>query len=88
MGERFGDIDIEEIKERVEALCSEMKLPLRVVYVSADFQEEVYQVEVELFKEYESLEDMLREEISIEEGLKEFYGDSISVNIVSVEEEL
>ncbi|WP_457601266.1 hypothetical protein [Hydrogenivirga sp.] len=83
----FGDLSIEEIRESVTALCNDMRLPLREVYVSADFQEEVYQVEVELFKDYESLEEMLREELRIEEGLKESFGDRVSVNIISVEEE-
>ncbi|RLJ70012.1 hypothetical protein BCF55_0273 [Hydrogenivirga caldilitoris] len=87
MGSNFGEVDIGELKEKVLSLCSEMKLPLREVYVSADFQEEVYQIEVELFKEYETLEDMIREELSIEEGLKEEYGDRVSVNIISVDEE-
>ncbi len=83
----FGDLSIEQIKEDVLEVCNRMGLPLREVYVSADFQEEVYQVEVELFKEYESLEELLREELEIEENLKGAYGDKISVNIISVEEE-
>ncbi len=83
----FGDLSIEQIKEDVLEVCNRMGLPLREVYVSADFQEEVYQVEVELFKEYESLEELLREELEIEENLKSAYGDKISVNIISVEEE-
>ena len=83
----FGDLSIEQIKEDVTEVCNRMGLPLREVYVSADFQEEVYQVEVELFKDYESLEDLLREELRIEESLKEAYGDKISVNIISVEED-
>ena len=83
----FGDLSIEQIKEDVLEVCNRMGLPLREIYVSADFQEEVYQVEVELFKEYESLEELLREELEIEENLKEAYGDKISVNIISVEEE-
>lgn len=87
MSPNFGEVDIGELKEKVLSLCSEMKLPLREVYVSADFQEEVYQIEVELFKEYETLEDMIREELSIEEGLKEEYGDRVSVNIISVDKE-
>ncbi len=83
----FGDFDIEDIKERVTELCSEKNLPLREVYVSADYREEIYQVEIELFKEYESLEEQLREEIEVEEALKDRYGDSISVNIVCVDED-
>ena len=83
----FGDLSIEQIKEDVTEVCNRMGLPLREVYVSADFREEVYQVEVELFKDYESLEDLLREELRIEESLKEAYGDKISVNIISVEED-
>lgn len=85
--DRFGDFDLDQIKEDVVSLCNEMGLPLREVYVSADFQEEVYQVEVELFKDYESLEDQLREEIEIEERLKESYGNLLSVNIICVEED-
>ncbi len=83
----FGDVNIEELKEKVLSLCSEFRLPVREVYVSADFKEEVYQIEVELFKEYETLEDMLREEISLENGLKDEFGEKISVNIVSIDEE-
>ncbi len=83
----FGDLSIEQIKEDVAEVCNRMGLLLREVYVSADFQEEVYQVEVELFKDYESLEDLLKEELRIEESLKESYGDKISVNIISVEED-
>ncbi len=83
----FGDLSIEQIKEDVTEVCNRMGLPLREVYVSADFQEEVYQVEVELFKDYGSLEELLREELRIEESLKETYGDRISVNIISIEEE-
>ena len=87
MCSKFGELDIQEIKERVVALCEEMKLPMREVYVSADFQEKVYQVEVELFKDYPSLEELLKEELLIEESLKPDFGESISVNIVSVDEE-
>ena len=83
----FGDVNIEELKEKVLSLCSEFRLPVREVYVSADFHEEVYQIEVELLKEYETLEDMLREEISLENGLKDEFGEKISVNIVSIDEE-
>ncbi len=87
MCSQFGELDIQEIKERVKGVCFDMNLPLREVYVSADFKEEVYQVEVELYKDYPSLEALLEEELRIESALKEDYGDSLSVNIVSVEED-
>ncbi len=78
---------IEEIKEDVLEVCNRMGLPLREVYVSEDVKEKVYQVEFETFKDYPTLEDMLREEVEIEERLKNKYGDSLSVNIVTVEED-
>ncbi len=84
---KFGELDIHEIKEDVISVCDEIKLPLREVYVSADFQEEVYQVEVETFKDYEDLEGMLKEEILIEDKLKDKYGDKLSVNIISLDQE-
>lgn len=82
-----GGFSIEEIKEDVLEVCERMGLPLREIYVSEDLKEEVYQVEVELFKEYASLENLLREEIEIEKSLKHKYGDKLSVNIVPVEED-
>ncbi len=87
MCSQFGELDIQEIKEKVKGVCLDMNLPLREVYVSADFKEEVYQVEVELYKDYPSLEALLEEELRIENALKEDYGDRLSVNIVSVEED-
>ncbi len=84
---KFGELDIHEIKEDVISVCEEMRLPLREVYVSADFQEEVYQVEVETFKDYSELEDMLKEELLIEDKLKDKYGENLSVNIISIDQE-
>ena len=84
---KFGELDIHEIKEDVISVCEEMRLPLREVYVSADFQEEVYQVEVETFKDYSELEDMLKEELLIEGKLKDKYGENLSVNIISIDQE-
>ncbi len=84
---KFGELDIHEIKEDVISVCDEIKLPFREVYVSADFQEEVYQVEVETFKDYEDLEGMLKEELLIEDKLKDKYGDKLSVNIISLDQE-
>ena len=83
----FGELDIQEIKEDVLSLCRGMNLPVREVYVSADFKEEVYQVEVELFKEYSSIEELLKEELEIESRLSERYGDTLEINIVSLDEE-
>ncbi len=83
----FGELDIQEIKEKVRDVCLGMNLPLREVYVSADFQEKVYQVEVELFKDYGTVEELLKEELRIEEALRGDYGEALSVNIISVEEE-
>ncbi len=85
--ENFGGLNIEDIRDKVISLCSGMSIPIREVYVSADFKERVYQVEVEAFKEYESLEDLIREEISIERGLEEAFGEDFFVNIITVEEE-
>ncbi len=87
MCSQFGEADLQEIREKVKEICIDMNLPLREVYVSADFKEKVYQVEVELFKDYSSLEEMLEEELRIEEALKDSYGSSLAINIVSVDEE-
>jgi len=87
MCSEFGELDIQEIKEDVLSLCRDMNLPVREVYVSADFKEEVYQVEVELFKEYSTIEELLKEELDMESRLSDRYGKTLAVNIISLDEE-
>ncbi len=83
----YGEFSLEQIKEDVREICESMGLPLRQVLVNADYTSNTFHVEVETFKDFETLEDILAEELKIEEKLRETYGDRISVDIVCVEEE-